>query len=160
MEKIDALPAEIVQLLERLANGDLSGDEAKAQLAAQLRGVDELGFARLDTDRARRTGVAEVIFGAGKTPAQLKALLGRCLERHGRALATRVSREQVEVARSAYPELTHDPIGRLLLSAPPTPTLPAVGVLSAGTSDQPVAEEAASVLAFLGHRVERLYDYD
>jgi NCAIR mutase (PurE)-related protein len=158
MDRHSSLPAEISQLLEALAAGDVSREDAEAKLAAQLRGIDDLGFARLDTARARRTGVSEVIFGAGKTPDQLVTLLGRCLEGQGRALATRVTQQQAEVALAAHPELTYDPIGRLLLSAPRSPTLAPIGVLSAGTSDQPVAEEAVAVLAFLGHRVERLYD--
>ncbi|MCK5795957.1 MAG: nickel pincer cofactor biosynthesis protein LarB, partial [Deltaproteobacteria bacterium] len=153
-----ALPEELSTLLDRLASGDMTRQDAETKLAKHLRQIDDLGFARLDTDRARRTGVAEVLFAAGKTSEQLSTLIARSLKVQGQVLATRVSTEQAQHARADHASLIYDPIARLLFSEPPPPTRATVGVLSAGTSDQPVAEEAAAVLAFLGHGVERLYD--
>lgn len=149
---------ELERLLKAVAAGELSIEEARDELTAHFSGVEDLGFARLDTDRARRTGVAEVLFAAGKTVGQLVALVERSLARRGGVLATRVSPEQATAVLAQHPELSYSPSARTLSSTAPAPTLPPVAVLSAGTSDQPVAEEAAAVLAFLGHRVERLYD--
>jgi NCAIR mutase (PurE)-related protein len=148
----------IRRMLEEVAAGELPVDTAAARLAG-LGGVDDLGFARLDTDRERRTGVAEVIFAPGKSEEQLEVLVERSLAHHGRVLATRVSLEQAARVSRRFGDLVHHPSARVVHS-PRTdpPTHPSVAVVSAGTSDLPVADEAAVVLQYLGHPVDRVAD--
>ena len=145
-------------LLEALAGGELDVEAALKRLGPDA-GILDLGFARLDTDRERRTGLAEVIFSPGKTEEQLSLLIDRSLESHGSVLVTRISTERALPLMRRHPILKHNAIGRVL-RAPrePTPECPPVAVVSAGTSDQPVAEEASAVLEHLGHPVDRVAD--
>lgn len=121
---------------------------------------EDLGFARMDNHRAIRQGFPEVIFCEGKTVAQAAAIAGRCLERHGTLLATRASRAIFDAIREKEPRAEYHPLSRAIV-VKPVRSSPAVGrvlVLSAGTSDIPVAEEAAVTADVLGSRVETLYD--
>jgi NCAIR mutase (PurE)-related protein len=149
-------------LLADVAAGKLPVNQALDQLLAENQSPEtqavDLGYARLDIDRARRTGVAEVIFAAGKTTDQLLGLIEAALTHVGKVLATRVKPEQADAAVARFPQLVAEPIGRLLHTPWPEPHLPLTAVLSAGTSDQPVADEAAGVLRYLGHHVHRGYD--
>jgi len=120
----------------------------------------DLGFARVDLDRRRRTGFPEVIFGPGKTPAEVARIAQVILEREPILLATRISREQFESVQAEFPAavfherarcltIEHAPLAKLKLP---------VAVVAAGTSDLPVAEEAAVTLEIFGNKVERIYD--
>lgn len=107
--------------------------------------VSDLGFARVDLDRAARTGDPEVVYGAGKTPEQIVAILAELHAAHpDRAvLATRVAPAAAEAALTALPGVSHDPLARTLTLGPlPTPA-GNVLVVAAGTTDGPVAAEAA-----------------
>jgi hypothetical protein len=148
---------DIRQLLEACVAGQVSVDDAMGRLKAG--GIEDLGFARLDTDRERRTGMAEAIFGPGKSDEQLAEIVERCLERHGKVLVTRLEEERAVPLLGRFDELNYHPIGRVLEARPESELdgLP-VGVVSAGTSDLPVAEEAAVVLEHLGHPVDRIND--
>ena len=120
-------------------------------------------FAVLDHDRAGRTGMPEVVFCQGKTPEQVVAIVGRLLTNEGRALATRASAETAEAVLAAYPQAQWHAAARVIsLGALPVPPCaddaPFVAVVTAGTGDIPVAEEAALTLEFLGHCVRRVYD--
>jgi pyridinium-3,5-biscarboxylic acid mononucleotide synthase len=120
-------------------------------------------FAVLDHGRAARTGMPEVVFCQGKTPAQVVAIVGRLLTIEGRALATRASAEIAEVVLAAYPQARWHQTARVIalgnIVAPAhVADAPFVAVATAGTSDIPVAEEAAVTLEFLGHCVQRVYD--
>jgi NCAIR mutase (PurE)-related protein len=149
----------LTRLLERVAAGDLAPAEAASLWAEQAQGTLDLAFARLDLDRARRTGVAEVIFGAGKTTEQLAELIRVCLDREGRVLATRVDEAQAQAAAARFDGLRYNPLGQVLRAgAHPNQTPGRVAVITAGTSDQGVGEETAEVLDYLGHEVDRLYD--
>ena len=120
--------------------------------------IVDLGFARLDIDRAARTGVPEVVLAEGKESGQVEAALAALVVRHGRALATRVAAELADTLRTRWPELRHNPAGRtVILGTPPAPQ-GEVLVVTAGTADLPVAEEACETLAFCGSRVTRLTD--
>lgn len=144
-------------LLEGVAAGTAGVDEAVERLAAS--GVDDLGFARIDTDRERRTGLAEVIFAPGKTDEQLDQLVARCLELHGKVLVTRLEDERASQLIARHPGLRYHETARVLEARPEAaPANPRVAVVSAGTSDLPVAEEAAVVLEHLGHPVDRVAD--
>jgi NCAIR mutase (PurE)-related protein len=124
----------------------------------------DLGFAVVDDGRDARTGVPEVVYGSGKSPAQVAALLGHLVDRGRPALATRVSPEAADTIRALRPASTYEPVPRLLWEAPTPetafqPTFDGlVAVCSAGTTDGPVAEEAARVCEWLGMRVLRVVD--
>jgi len=148
---------ELRQILEEVASGTAGLDDAVERLASA--GIDDLGFARIDTDRERRTGIAEVIFAPGKTDEQLDVLVGRCLELHGKVLVTRLEAERALPLLGRYSGLRFHDAARVLEARPEAdPIHPSVAVVSAGTSDLPVAEEAAVVLEHLGHAVDRVAD--
>lgn len=120
----------------------------------------QLGFATLDLDRARRRGAPEVIFGIGKTPDQLVTLAKTLSAEAGRALLTRVDDDAVP-GLLQLPGSTHHRVARAVTieHEPAQPIgMGEVCVVTAGTSDLPVAEEAAVTLEFLGHQVRRLTD--
>lgn len=124
----------------------------------------DLGFAMIDDDRRRRTGLPEVAYGANKTPEQLAAILGHLVSRGEKGLATRVSPEHAAVAQALSPDLVYEPVPRLLWAVPAgvppfTPTSSRrLAVLCAGTSDLPVAEEAARCAEWFGLPVDRVWD--
>lgn len=151
----------VKEILERVQRGEVSPDEALSEL--KWAPYEDLGFARVDTHRKLRTGVPEVIYCAGKTAEQVLGIVERLYERHGFVLCTRVSAEQSALLLEKYPTaVLHQPARIVELRAGPRPELPedspTVLVISAGTSDQPVAEEAAVTAEALGSRVQRLYD--
>jgi NCAIR mutase (PurE)-related protein len=120
----------------------------------------DLGFARVDIDRAARTGDPEVVYGAGKTPDQVVAILRALHEKHpDRAvLATRLSVETLDVVAQALPDADVDLVARAAtLGSLPTPR-GTVAVVAAGTSDAPVAAEAALTVAVHGAGVDRIDD--
>jgi NCAIR mutase (PurE)-related protein len=122
----------------------------------------ELGdFAHLDWDRAARTGVPEVVWGLGKTPEQIAAILQRMYEQNGLAMATRISPAVAQVVRSHLPgcELAYDPLGEtLVLGTPTVRHAGLVGVITAGTADQKVAQEALVTLRYLGFQSQSFRD--
>ena len=149
------------RLLEAIQMGDLSVDQA----IERLRGFpyDDLGHTRLDTHRALRKGLPEVVFCQNKTPAQAVEIFEKLTQHHKRVMGTRASPDLAAAVQSQLPNTSYDPISRLItINNQEIPTPPADApyalVLSAGTSDQPVAEEAVQTLAFLGGRVEKAYD--
>jgi len=150
----------LTQLLTAVQEGRLSVAEALVQWPDQAGGAPN--FAVLDHGRAARTGMPEVVFCQGKTPAQVVAIVGRLLTNEGRALATRASVETAEAVLTAYPQAHWHQAARVIalgdFAAPPSAAAPFVAVVTAGTSDIPVAEEAALTLEFLGHNVRRVYD--
>jgi NCAIR mutase (PurE)-related protein len=122
--------------------------------------VHDLGYARLDTDRLERTGDAEVVYGAGKTPAQVVELLRTLHQTHpGHAvLATRLSVEAQEAVSAALPAAVVDPVGRTAVLGDTPVRRGTVAVVSAGTSDAPVAAEAATTARVFGARVDLITD--
>ncbi len=118
-------------------------------------------FAHLDWDRAARTGVPEVVWGLGKTPEQIAAILQHMYERHGLALATRIPPAVAQVVQSRLDgrALAYDPVGETLLLGTPTVRQPGlVGVITAGTADQKVAQEALVTLQYLGFQSRSFRD--
>ncbi len=148
----------LTKLLESVASGNLSVSDA----AKRLRSLpfEDLGFAKVDHHRALRKGFPETIFGQGKTPEQIVAIMGRMQEYGSNILATRCSREAVEAVLEAYPDAVHHEMARAItLMVDPPPMLPGyVGILCAGTSDLPVGEEAAVSCEMLGVPTKRIYD--
>lgn len=150
-------PAELERLLAEVARGDL----APAAALDRLRHfpTESLEFARLDHHRPLRQGQPEVIFAAGKTVEQVVAIADRLAAASGGFLATRVTPEQGEALAARFSGAEWNRLGRTVLARAPGP--PATGrvlVVCAGTSDLPVAEEAAVTAQAMGHEVERLAD--
>jgi pyridinium-3,5-biscarboxylic acid mononucleotide synthase len=116
----------------------------------------DLGYARVDVDRADRTGDPEVVYGAGKTPEQVVGILRTLHERHpARAvLATRLSAKTMSLLRSEQPDAVLDEVARAATLGPMPTARGTVAVISAGTSDAPVAAEAALTVAVHGAGVE------
>ncbi len=127
---------------------------------AEEPGFVDLGFARVDVDRRRRTGFPEVIFGLGKTPAEVARIAAVILERDPVVLATRITRDHFEAVQGDFPDAVFYERARCLtIERTPLPKLAhSVAVIAAGTSDLPVAEESAVTLEIFGNRVERIYD--
>ena len=123
-------------------------------------GYEDLGFAKLDTNREQRTGFPEVVFCEDKPDAYLPEIFQRLVAADGRALGTRASERQAGLVREVLPQATYDPVSRILSVAPevPVPQVGHVAVVCAGTADTPVAEEASRVAEFFGTRVTRHYD--
>lgn len=150
--------SEIRQLLQAVAAGERSVEDALLQLKEAP--FEDLGFAKLDHHRALRQGAAEVIYGAGKTPEQILKITQAMLH-HGQktVLITRLSKEVADFLTPQLP-LTYYELGRVgIAGTMPEPTgRGKIVVATGGTSDQPVAEEAALTAEALGNEVVRLYD--
>lgn len=149
------------RLLLDLQEGRVTLEALQERLTGPA-GLD-LGFAHLDMQRPLRTGIPEVVYGAGKSAAQLVTLLTHLHERGQTAIATRVDDPKAEVVRSSIPEIIDHRLARVMVwprgvSGMRADATPKVGVLCAGTSDLPVFEEAAVVLEALGHPVRRFRD--
>jgi hypothetical protein len=148
-------------LLAEVAAGRLSPDAALERLRRLP--FEDLTFARVDHHRALRQGHPEVVFCEGKTPEQVVAICERLVAMSGGFLGTRCGEAHAAAVRRAFPDAVWSPLGRTVhLRAGGTSEAPAdagtILVVSAGTSDLPVAEEAAVVAEVFGHRVERLVD--
>jgi pyridinium-3,5-biscarboxylic acid mononucleotide synthase len=150
---------QLADLLAAVRRGDCSVDEA----LGRLRGLpfEDLGFAQLDHHRALRNGFPEVILGEGKSPEQVAAIAERMAATGGNVLVTRLAPEVGAGLCAALPGFEYHATPRLALrrAADARPTgRGTVLVVSAGTADMPVAEEAALSAELMGNRVERLYD--
>jgi len=146
--------------LEKLLRGVKSGKVSVQQVLDRLgSSYESLGFATLDISRETRTGVSEVIFGEGKTPDQIVSIAEAFYRRKKRFLATRTSAEVFELVKEVAPGATYNEAARTIVAGGHRKRRRGkIVVLSAGTSDMPVAEEAAVTAEFLGNRVERIYD--
>lgn len=147
------------EILRQVRDGKLSVEEARKQLAT----YEDLGFAKVDYHRKKRQGFPEVIFGEGKTPEQMIAILEAMQKKETDVLVTRVSPEKAKNILSAHPELTYEEMANILYwkaeKEPKKKELESyIAVICAGTSDLKVAEEAAITAEVLGSRVERFYD--
>lgn len=149
---------EIRAMLEQVANGTMQVDDALLQLKKAP--YEDLGFAKIDTHRALRQGAAEVIYGAGKTAQQIAEIAGAMYERGQKTiLITRMDQEKADVVAEQLP-LRYDAMSRVGIvgEMPPITGNGTIVVATGGTSDVPVAEEAALTAEALGNRVVRLYD--
>ena len=145
-------------LLQQVAAGELSVEQAMTHLKTQP--FEDLGFAKVDHHRALRQGAAEVIYGAGKTPEQMIAI-ARSMLANGQktVLITRLSQEAADIMVAEVP-LTYYKMGSVgIVGEMPQPDgAGEIVIATGGTSDLPVAEEAALTAEALGNRVLRLYD--
>jgi NCAIR mutase (PurE)-related protein len=149
--------------LEALLAEVAAGRVAPAAALDRLRHLpfEDIEFARIDHHRALRQGEPEVVFCEGKTAAQVVAICERLEAATHSFLGTRASPEMAQALRERFPRVVWNPVGRtVVLAAPdrPEPTAGPVLVVAAGTSDLPVAEEAAATAQAFGTRVERLTD--
>lgn len=149
---------ELKALLEKTAKGELSVDEAMLKFKSAP--FEDLGFAKIDYHRSVRQGIAEVIYGAGKTPEQIIQIASDMISRGQQTvLITRMSREAAELAEKMLP-FTYYEMGRIGIAGeiPEPDTETSIVIATGGTSDMPVAEEAALTAQALGNKVTRLYD--
>ena len=145
------------RLIESLSRGQIDVNEALAALADLP--FQDIGVARLDHHRALRTGQPEVVFCQGKTEEQAATIIAALAEK-GHVLATRAAPALFERVRCDLPEAVYHRTARIIEIGPrPVRMRPAtIAVVTAGTADEPVAEEAAIVVEALGHRTERFWD--
>lgn len=145
-------------LLEQVRAGGVTPDAALEQIKTLP--YEDLGFAKVDHQRKLRVGVPEVIFGPGKVPEHFVEIFCRLAERGNNVLATRVSAEQVAITQTRYPTAEHNPLARTLVLRQNSEKLGkgTIGIISAGTSDIPVAEEAAVTADIMGNDITRLFD--
>lgn len=122
-------------------------------------GFEDLGYARIDTDRERRTGFAEVVFCQGKDDRYIGEIFRRIYDANGEVLGTRACRHQYEIIKEIIPDITFDEVsGILKYESTGRKLIGNVAVCTAGTADIPVAEEAAQVAEFFGTKVHRYFD--
>ena len=145
------------KLLEDVSAGRVSVEAAVARLRHLP--YDDLGFAKVDLHRALRGGAPEAVFCPGKSPEQVVAIVSRLAQHHANVLATRCEPAvAAAVAAAGLPHAYHEAPRVLIVRPEPTEGIGLIVVAAAGTSDLPVAEEAALVAEALGNRVERVYD--
>ena len=153
---------QLQDLLDRVRRGDLDPSAAAGVILTALRAApfEDLGFARVDTHRELRQGFPEVILGLGKTPAQIAGIAEALVARGQALLITRADAQAFDVVRARVPGVTyHETARAITLTQGHVPEgKGTVLIACAGTSDLPIAEEAAVTLELMGNRIDRLYD--
>lgn len=146
------------EILEHYKSGNLDLTDALQHLANN--GIDEMGFATLDTERLRRTGLPEVIYASGKTAEQVAQIAERLYQNGIDVLATRVTDAMYEAVKAVVPGAIYNPMAKTIMykHRDDEPGKGYIAIVAAGTSDMPVAEEAAETVRFLNNRVETIYD--
>lgn len=152
------MQTEMKELLEGVKNGTVTVDEALLQLKKEP--FEELGYANIDMHRGLRQGLAEVIYGAGKTSGQICGIVDAMLKKgQSRILITRLDEEKAGAVAASFDLTYKKDAGIGYIGLPPEPNgIGTIVVATGGTSDIPVAEEAALTAEFYGNRVLRLYD--
>ncbi len=147
----------LMNLLERVQDGRL--DIQAALLRLRKLPFDDLGYAKIDYHRCIRQGVPEVIFCQGKTVAQIQGIVQRMAQHHSNILASRATPEVFAGIREVVENCQYDETARMVVINPRTvEKVGNIAIVSAGTSDAPVAEEAALTAETLGNQVNRIYD--
>ena len=145
------------EILEQVKSGTMSVEEAEGHFRRQP--FEDMGYAKLDMHRKMRSGFPEVIFCSGKPDEFLVKIYQRMAEADGQAFGTRASAHQYELVKKEIPDITYDPVSRILkLERTPKERKGLVAVVTGGTADIPVAEEAAQTAEYFGTNVERIYD--
>jgi NCAIR mutase (PurE)-related protein len=149
---------EAVKLLEKFRAGGVGRDEVLH--AFQAAPIVDLGFAKIDTHRALRKGFPEVVFGAGKTPEQVLKIASKLVEREERVLVTRITPQHARLLKRKFKRAVYHELARCVTieKAPAEKRSGTVVVACAGTSDLPIAEEAAVTAEIMGNQVERISD--
>ncbi len=145
-------------LFQQVRSKKLSPDEAVQRLRHLP--FEDLGFAKLDHHRALRQGMPEVIFSEGKTPAQVAKIFAKLADHEGNILATRATEEQYKAVQAQVPKAKYRPLARSVTLQRDRRRYGKgiIAVVSAGTSDIPVAEEAVVTAELMGNTVQHLYD--
>jgi pyridinium-3,5-biscarboxylic acid mononucleotide synthase len=154
-------PAELRTLLDAVGEGRLNVDDAHARLVAEIRDrpFEDIGFARIDHHRSMRQGFPEVILALGKTPEQIVTIASRIVDRGHPLLVTRTDELAWQRLRAAVPEAVyHETARAITVKRDVPPGKGRIVIATAGTSDLPVAEEAAVTADLMGNDIERLYD--
>ena len=150
----------IYDIFEKLSSGELSVQEAEKQVESYF--FSDLGFANVDHHRSKRQGFPEVIFGQNKTTEQIVSIAENIHEHESTVLATRLSTETLNILSQKFPDGEKNEIARTFVIGMPDPDMDkthgTVLVVSAGTSDLPVAEEAIVTVRAMRNRVEKLHD--
>ncbi len=151
-------PEETSQLLRKFKAGEVSEGEVLNTFRAEP--IDNLGFAQVDAQRAIRQGFPEVIFGEGKTPAQVVAIAAKIMEREQRVLVTRANNDHFKAMSARLPDaIYHESAGCVTVEAHQLDKRPGlIAILCAGTSDLPIADEAGVTADFMGNQVLRVND--
>ncbi|MDF2568479.1 MAG: larB [Sporomusa sp.] len=149
----------VTSLLKEFKAGGMTLDEALGKL--KILPYEDLEFAKLDHHRMLRQGFAEVVFCQGKTVEQVLAIMNRLADYNRSILGTRATREMYEAVKNAIPDAKYHELARLITVERQKPEVDNerfILVMSAGTSDIPVAEEAAITAEIMGNEVKRVYD--
>ncbi len=151
-------PKEIEKLLTDVKSGEKSVDEALGILKNFP--YTDLGFAKIDNHREMRTGYPEIIYCAGKTTEQVKEIVRVMAMRENNVIGTRANQEMFDAVKTILPDAVFYPMARIISVQKKRPDAPEtrIAVITAGTSDMPVAEEAAITAELLGNNVLRIYD--
>ena len=149
------------RLLASISSGETSVDEGFEALRNLP--FEDIGYACLDHHRHIRKGLPEVVYGPGKNTEQLIEIVSRLISAGGPVLVTRVTKDQADAVMSSVPGIVYHELSRALSylddSDRPAPNIRGrIGVVTGGTADMPVAEEACLTLEIMGHPVDRLYD--
>lgn len=148
---------DVREMLEQVRSGQLPIEAAEGMLKDLP--YEDLGYAKLDHHRRLRSGFGETVFCQGKPDEYLAKIYKTFYDRDGEVLGTRASAEQAELVRALVPEVTYDPISRILkVEKPGKQRAGCVAVCTGGTADIPVAEEAAQTAEYFGCAVDRIYD--
>lgn len=148
---------DIRAILEQVKSGSLSTEEAEARLSRAP--YEELGYAKLDSQRELRSGFPEVVFCSGKPDEYLVSIYERLYADNGEAFGTRADAHQYGIVHAALPDAAYDPISHILkIEKEGKERIGKIAVCTAGTADIPVAEEAAQTAEFFGTSVERVFD--
>jgi NCAIR mutase (PurE)-related protein len=154
-------PVELRVLLDAVRSGEVSAEAAHARVLADMRGqpFEDLGFARIDHHRSIRQGFPEVVLGLGKTSTQIADIASRIVENGQALLVTRADELAWRCVHAHIPDAQYHTAARAItVKRDVPPGKGTVLIASAGTSDLPVAEEAAVTAELMGNQVERLYD--
>jgi len=145
-------------ILQKYKSGEINLSEALEQLP--VHGIEELGFATIDTDREQRTGLPEVIYASGKTPEQVAQIAERMHQKGIDVLATRATPDMFVAVSDVIPNARYNPLAKTIVYKASEKINPKgyIAVVAAGTSDLPVAEEAVETARFLGNQVETVFD--
>lgn len=148
---------DIRELLQLVQDGEMTVD--KAVECFDKKAYEEMGFAKVDTNRELRSGFPEVVFCEGKTDEHLLAIYQKLYDENGEVFGTRANREQYELVKNVMWDVQYDDVSRILkVSAKEHKKIGKIAICTAGTSDIPVAEEAAQTAEFFGSNVDRYYD--
>jgi NCAIR mutase (PurE)-related protein len=154
-------PAEIRAMLDAVRDGSVAPSDAHTRLLAELRSkpFEDIGFARVDHHRAVRQGFPEVVLGLGKSAAQVAEIAARIADREAPLLVTRADADMFAAVRTRVPDAEYHSVARAITVRRELPRGKGlIAIASAGTSDLPVAEEAAVTAEVMGNDIARFYD--